>query len=244
MSTLSVAMVTQNFAHFLPRAIASIHDVADEVVVVDGGSQDDTEAVVRAFPRARHVFRAFEGDIGAQKNFAFSQCKGDWIFALDSDEMLGPMSRLVLAHAIAARRARWFKLPRYWLASERPLRYVQDRMLYPDWQLRLFRNEPFFRYTSERRIHHRFAKHGRPPGKKLPFGHIFHFDLLFNDRAKREAKVARYMTLAPDEGATHRSYLYEDRPHRVLACAEPLEAAAGEARLGSLQRIRLALATR
>jgi glycosyltransferase involved in cell wall biosynthesis len=242
-ATLSVAIVTQNFAHFLPRAIGSVHEIADEVVVVDGGSQDATEAVVRSFARARYVRREFTGDIGAQKNFAFAQCEKDWVFAIDSDELLGPIGRDVVRRAIESRRARWYKLPRYWLASERPLCYVEDRMLYPDWQLRLFRNDPFFRYTEERRIHHRFPKEGRGPGRKLPFGHIFHFDLLFNDRARREAKVARYLGLAPGEGETHRSYLYEDRPHRILPCAEPLEGAAG-ARLGLAARVRLALATR
>jgi glycosyltransferase involved in cell wall biosynthesis len=237
--TLSVCVVTQNFAHFLGRALGSVAPIADEIVVVDGGSTDRTREVVSRFPAARLVEHPFTGDIGAQKNFAFGLCACEWTLCIDSDEMLGPIGREVVRRAIRSTRYGFFKLPRYWLASEQPLCYVETDALYPDWSLRLFRTSPFFRYTAERKIHHRFPKEGRPPGRKLPFGHIFHFDFIFNDRARREAKVARYSALAPAEAETHRSYLYEDVPYRIRRCREPLE---GEASIGPWRRLRLAAA--
>jgi glycosyltransferase involved in cell wall biosynthesis len=80
---LSVAIITLNEGANIARAIKSA-SFADEIVVIDSNSQDDT--VQRATTLGAKVFTCpFEG-YGQQKNLAASHCRGDWIFSMDADE--------------------------------------------------------------------------------------------------------------------------------------------------------------
>jgi glycosyltransferase involved in cell wall biosynthesis len=85
---LSVCIITQNEAHALRRALASV-TFADEIIVVDGGSTDNTQAVVDACPGARMVVQSFAG-FSAQRNRALKEARGQWVFFLDSDEEVTP----------------------------------------------------------------------------------------------------------------------------------------------------------
>jgi len=218
---LSVCLVTQDQAHLLPRLLGNIAPVADEIVAVDGGSKDGTEDVLRSHPKVRYERRRFD-TITRQKNHAIALARGEWVLIVDSDELLSDSLRAALPELVRSCRKRWFKFPRYWLATGAPPRYVRADGLYPDHQLRLFRNAPIFRYTDERPVHHRFPREGRGPGVKLRgTAHIFHLDFLLNDRARREAKVARYDALDPAARETNHLYLWEDLPHEVRPCEEP-----------------------
>jgi glycosyltransferase involved in cell wall biosynthesis len=84
---LSICIITLNEAVRLRRCLTSAA-FADEIVVVDSGSSDDTQRIARA-AGARVLTRRFDGYI-AQKNFAIDQCRGEWIFILDADEVISP----------------------------------------------------------------------------------------------------------------------------------------------------------
>lgn len=217
--TLTVCIVTQDRAPLLRGLLANVRDVADEIVVVDGGSRDDTAAVAAAEPKVRLHHRPF--DLARnQKNHAFGLARGDWILVVDTDERLGERLRARLPRLLAHPRNRWYKFPRYWVGAVDPLRYVRAKRLYPDWQLRLFRNEEFWRYAGDRSIHHHFPREGRGVGRRVRGAHVFHFDFLLATRAEREAKVARYLRLAPESEPVNSMYLYEDIPHTLSRCRE------------------------
>lgn len=91
MNRLAVTFITKNEERNLPRAIASVKDLADELIVADSGSTDRTlqiatEAGARIFARAWSGF-------ADQRNFAAEQAKCDWILALDADEELSEKLR-------------------------------------------------------------------------------------------------------------------------------------------------------
>lgn len=217
--TLSVCVVTQNRAKLLAGALGSVRGLATELVVVDGGSTDETVAIARAEPNVRVLERPFD-DAAHQKNFAIEHARGDWILVVDDDERIGPRMRRRIPKLVRHPKRRWYKFPRYWLVDAAPLRYVDAALLYPDRQLRLFRNDPFFRYADEPCVHHHFPREGRGPGRKLRGAHIFHLDFLVSDRAGREEKVARYERMSPSSVPTNAMYLYEDLPHRIRPCRE------------------------
>jgi glycosyltransferase involved in cell wall biosynthesis len=219
---LSVCLVTQNAARLLPRLLANVDEVADEIVAVDGGSTDETCGILGAHAKVRLLHRPFDGRFAEQKNFAFAAARGDWILCVDSDELLGDRLRAKIPDLI---RSRWYvhyKLARYWILSGPPWTYVRSPIHYPDFQLRLFRNVPAFRYTPDRIVHHHFPREGRGRGRRLRRLHLFHFDFVLADREARERKFRRYSEIEPRTASTSRMYLYEDFDWRERRCREPL----------------------
>lgn len=83
---LSVTIITLNEEKYLANALDSIKDVADEIVVVDSGSTDNTVEIAIKFG-AKVFVRRFD-NYAAQKNFAVSKTSGEWILSLDADEQI------------------------------------------------------------------------------------------------------------------------------------------------------------
>lgn len=83
---LSVAIITFNEERNIRRCLESLKGVADEIVVVDSFSNDQTESISKGFD-VRFIQHAFEGHI-QQKNFAIDQTTHDWVLSLDADEAL------------------------------------------------------------------------------------------------------------------------------------------------------------
>ena len=99
MPKLSVTIITRNEAADIGDALASV-SWADDIVVVDSESTDDTTAIARQH-QARVVVRAWAGYVD-QKNHAASLAHNDWILSLDADERVTP----ALAAEIQALMAR------------------------------------------------------------------------------------------------------------------------------------------
>src|SRR5271166_5941014 len=89
MKTLSLAMIVRNEGATIERVLGCAKLFADEMVVVDTGSTDDTVAKAEAVGAIVHRF-AWVDDFAAARNFAFSKCAGDWIVWLDGDDVISP----------------------------------------------------------------------------------------------------------------------------------------------------------
>jgi glycosyltransferase involved in cell wall biosynthesis len=88
--SLSVTIITLNEAAHIAAAIRSV-SWADEVIVVDSGSTDDTVAIARR-EGARVEARAWTGWVD-QKNYAAALATHHWILSLDADERVTPVLR-------------------------------------------------------------------------------------------------------------------------------------------------------
>ena len=84
---VTATVITFNEAANIKAALESL-SWADELIVVDSESTDDTVAIARQFTD-RVIVRAWPGYV-AQKNFAAEQASHDWIFSLDADERVSP----------------------------------------------------------------------------------------------------------------------------------------------------------
>ena len=84
-STLSVAIITLNEADNLRRTLDSVR-FADEIVLVDSGSTDDTIEIARSF--GAKVFSEDWKGFALQKNSVIDKCGGTWVLSLDADEEL------------------------------------------------------------------------------------------------------------------------------------------------------------
>ncbi len=85
---LSAALIVKDEQRALPRCLASLRGVVDELVVCDTGSSDRTVEVAEAFG-ARVVHAPWTGDFAAARNVALAACRGTWVLSVDADEQLG-----------------------------------------------------------------------------------------------------------------------------------------------------------
>ena len=86
MVKLSVTIITFNEENNIARCISSVKDIADEILVVDSYSTDDTKKICEQHG-VRFIENKFEGHI-EQKNFAFEMAEYDYVLSLDADEAL------------------------------------------------------------------------------------------------------------------------------------------------------------
>ena len=83
-----VIIITLNEERNIGRCLESVNDIADEIVVVDSYSTDDTEKICKLYG-VKFIQHRFDGHI-EQKNWAINQAKYPHILSLDADEVLSP----------------------------------------------------------------------------------------------------------------------------------------------------------
>ncbi len=98
---LSVVVITRNESRNIVRCLESVAGLADEILIVDSESSDNTVALARGLG-ARIIVQAFLGYV-EQKNFALQQAQFDHVLSLDADEALSPE----LYTAIAGIKENW-----------------------------------------------------------------------------------------------------------------------------------------
>ncbi len=87
MNTLSICLIAKDEEAVLPRCLGCIKDIADEIVVVDTGSRDNTAAEARKFTQ-NVCFFEWRDDFSAARNFSFAQAHCDLIMWLDADDVI------------------------------------------------------------------------------------------------------------------------------------------------------------
>jgi len=98
--TISVIIPSYNAARWLPRSIESVlaqTRPADEVLVVDDGSTDDTEEVCRTYSDKVRYVRRKNGGLSAARNTALALIRSEWFLSLDADDLLYPQALAALA---------------------------------------------------------------------------------------------------------------------------------------------------
>ena len=84
---LSAALIVKDEQRALPRCLAALRGVVDEVVVCDTGSTDRTVEIAEAFG-ARVVHEPWTGSFAAARNAVLAHCRGTWVLSVDADEQL------------------------------------------------------------------------------------------------------------------------------------------------------------
>ena len=82
-------MIVKNEEASLPRALSSVKDIVDEMVVLDTGSTDRTVEIAREFGARVYHFE-WCNDFSAARNEALKYMQGKWVLVLDADEVLTP----------------------------------------------------------------------------------------------------------------------------------------------------------
>lgn len=128
MNQVSVYIIAYNEGEKIRSAINSVL-WADEIVVVDSFSQDNTATIAQEMG-ARVVQVAFHG-FGDLRNQAMASCTHDWIFSLDADERCTPEARDEILATLKAPLAEAYYIPRRNFFMGRWMRYSG---FYPDYR--------------------------------------------------------------------------------------------------------------
>lgn len=89
MVTISLCMIVKNEALLLSRCLDSIKEVADEIIIVDTGSTDNTVEIAKSYTQKVYHFDWID-DFSAARNFSFDQATKDYILWLDADDYIKP----------------------------------------------------------------------------------------------------------------------------------------------------------
>ncbi len=129
---LSAVIIAHNEAERIGDCLRSLA-FCDEILVVDSGSEDGTQAICRD-AGARVVEQTWLG-YGPQKRFAVSQAECDWVICVDADERISPALAEAIQHALEQAQYTAYEMPRCNRFLGRWLRHGEG---YPDYSLRLF----------------------------------------------------------------------------------------------------------
>jgi glycosyltransferase involved in cell wall biosynthesis/ADP-heptose:LPS heptosyltransferase len=107
---LTVCLITRDEEQFLARALASVREVADQIVVMDTGSTDRTVEIAKEHGAEVHSFEWCD-DFSAARNAALEKARGDWVLVLDADEELTSQGRVALRSEMCAAPVMAYRLP-------------------------------------------------------------------------------------------------------------------------------------
>ena len=210
---LSVVTMTKDSGGHLGWWLERVRRYADEIVVaVDRSSTDDTYDVAREGADQVHVLE-LAGYSEPSKDWLVKQATGDWVLMLDDDEALPHDADQLLPPLLHDRRYTHYVLPVRWVVRgpDGGLSWLRQHPWYgPRW-VRLARNlGGLIRVLPLMHAIPEVAGEGcaLPPDGPLA---LYHLDLLWRDRAAREAKAARYRAVAGRDRPTgEEHYLHED----------------------------------
>ena len=190
---LSACIIARNEEGRIAQAISSVRDVADEVVVTDTGSTDQTARQAQELG-VRVCHFPWVDDFSAAYNHCIDQANGDWILQLDADEELLPESIETVRCCISNPAALAYTVLR---------RDVYGTSTADDYtkmlHVRLFRNRPDLRFVG--RIHHKFITPlhviaERENLQVLPSNiELLHHGYVGNNQAAKLSRAAHLMGL-------------------------------------------------
>ncbi|WP_448587295.1 glycosyltransferase family 2 protein [Thermocrinis sp.] len=175
-------ILTKNEEKDLPRAIRSVKDIADEVVVLDSGSTDATIDLARSLG-AKVFYHPWNG-YPHQLNKGIELCSEEWILVLDADEEVSEELRDSIKKAISFPLSDVYSLSRrtYYLGG------FLKHTWYPEWRVRLFRKGAV-RFEGE--LHERAIFRGEAVKLK---GDLYHYSYeSFSDQYEKTIRYAKIM---------------------------------------------------
>lgn len=188
LAPLTAVIITKNEASNITRCLNSLQSVAEEILVIDSGSTDDTAVLARQMG-ARVIATEWKG-YAQTKNFANNLASNDWILSIDADEVISPE----LATEILQ-----LKLTRGTVYSFNRLnnffgQWIKHSGWFPDWKTRIFdrRNT----YWVGEYVHEKLKFSESVRIKKME-GLLFHYS--YQSHEDHWSRIELYSTLSAAE---------------------------------------------
>ncbi len=138
MPTLAVALIVKNEAQELPFCLNSVKDWVDEIIVLDSGSTDGTQAIAQSYGAKIYSNTHWPG-FGKQRQLAQTYIKSDYVLWLDADERVTPELKAQIQAAVASDESHTlYQINRL---SEVFGKKIHHSGWYPDYVTRLYRTK-------------------------------------------------------------------------------------------------------
>ena len=131
---ISIVIITKNEAHAIADCLQSVA-WADEIIVVDSGSSDDTIKICKQFGAKISITDNWPG-FGEQKNRALALATKSWVLSLDADERVTPELQKEILEVIKGNDKASYRMPR---SSSYCGQFIRHSGWSPDYVTRLFR---------------------------------------------------------------------------------------------------------
>lgn len=165
MRSLSVIIITKNEQAHIAECLESV-SFADEIIVLDSGSSDDTCAIARRLG-AQVYHTTYWPGFGQQKNKALSLATKEWVLSIDADERVPVALALEIQNALANPTADAYTVARM---SCFGARWIKHSGWWPDRLVRLFkRDKAQFKDVT---VHESVLVEGETQNLK---GHLLHY---------------------------------------------------------------------
>lgn len=207
--SLSVLCITDFPASQVAAIIEQLRPITDEVVIAIDSRLDLTETGKYSTLADRLIRYEYNGAMERALAWAHAQCRGDWILRIDADEVASPGLIAAIPELIQRGRVLQYQVPRLWLFPD-PDHWLNELPWYPDFQIRLVRNDHTLWFQG---LTHTGVSPALPA--RCLEQPIYHLNLLTLSRSQREQKMEeRYKPhsrgiLAPGGGSVNRFYLPE-----------------------------------
>jgi glycosyltransferase involved in cell wall biosynthesis len=138
MLPLSVFIIAKNEADRIGETIRAVRDLTDDLIVIDSGSTDGTQAIAQELG-ARVIFNEWPG-YGPQKRFGEDQCRHPWLLNVDADEVVPPKLAAEI-RALFARGEPQRQAYQIGIAEIFPGEAAPHPLAYTLWPVRLYRKD-------------------------------------------------------------------------------------------------------
>ncbi|NNC69602.1 MAG: glycosyltransferase, partial [Flavobacteriaceae bacterium] len=186
---VSAIIITKNEATNLASLIRNLQ-FANEIIIVDSYSQDDTKNIIKKYPEVTLVEQEFS-NYSDQRNFAIDQAQNNWILFIDADERIPKSLQFEIRKALSSKgEIVAYEMYRQFYFQDTPLKYGGFQT---DKVVRLF-DKRKARYDSSKLVHETLTVDGRIGGLKSK---LLHFS--FNDEQSYKQKLISYAKLRAKE---------------------------------------------
>lgn len=162
---LSIVILTFNSQKYLSKVLNSC-TFADEVLVIDSGSTDNTIEIAKTFNNVTIINQKWLG-FGKQKQAGVDACKHNWVFVLDSDEIITTELKNEIIFTLKNPTCKAYFIPRLNYFFGKAIKHCG---LYPDYTIRLFERK--FAIFSEDEVHEKVKTKEKTATLK---NHMLHF---------------------------------------------------------------------
>ncbi|MDA0237991.1 MAG: glycosyltransferase, partial [Proteobacteria bacterium] len=191
MLSLSVILITKNEGRNLEDCLASLSEIAQEIIIVDSTSDDQTLDIAKKYGAIISIPNDWPG-FGPQKNRALALASKDWVLSLDADERLTKELRSEIKIVLSRPEAHCYSIPRSsWYCG----RFMKHSGWSPDYVDRLFKRGTA--RFSDNLVHERLIPEGRVKKLKSP---MLHYS--FMNFSQVLQKVDRYSTDSANQAFT------------------------------------------